>query len=131
MILEQIIRMASRIISERAFEFSCRIVRLCDRLWKRGFKGRKIADQLFDAGTSIGANSEEAEGAQTKPDFIAKLAVCRKESRETIYWLRVAIATDVITKDEVAWELDEASQLRAMITQAVRTAQSSSWRGGS
>src|SRR5436189_6299683 len=61
-ILEQTMRMASRIISERAFEFSCRIVRLCDRLWKRGFKGRKIADQLFDAGTSIGANSEEAEG---------------------------------------------------------------------
>jgi len=79
-ILEQIIRMASRIISERAFEFSCRIVRLCDRLWKRGFKGRKIADQLFDAGTSIGANSEEAEGAQTKPDFIAKLAVAGRRA---------------------------------------------------
>jgi hypothetical protein len=66
---------------------------------------------LFDAGTSIGANAEEAEGAQTKPDF--------------------TIATSITTKDEVAWELDETSQLRAMITQAIRTAQSSSWRGGS
>jgi four helix bundle protein len=82
-------------------------------------------------GTSIGANAEEAEGAQTKPDFIAKLAISRKESRESVYWLRVAIATSITTKDEVAWELDEASQLRAMITQAIRTAQSSSWRGGS
>jgi len=86
---------------------------------------------LFDAGTSIGANAEEAEGAQTKPDFIAKLAISRKESREAVYWLRVAIATSVATKEELAWELDEASQLRAMITQAIRTAQSSSWRGGS
>jgi four helix bundle protein len=115
--------MASRIISERAFEFACRIVKLCETLWARGFSGRKIADQLFDSGTSIGANSEEAEGAQTKPDFIARLAVSRKESRETVYWLRLAIATRVVTKEEVSWELDEASQLRAMITQAIRTAQ--------
>ncbi len=123
--------MASRIISERAFRFACRIVRLCEKLWARGPAARKIADQLFDSGTSIGANAEEAEGAQTKPDFIARLAISRKESRESIYWLRLAIDTSVTTKDEVAWELDEASQLRAMITQAIRTAQSSSWRGGS
>ena len=123
--------MASRIISERAFAFACRIVRLCEKLWARGPAARKIADQLFDSGTSIGANAEEAEGAQTKPDFILRLAISRKESRESIYWLRLAIDTTVTTKDEVAWELDEASQLRAMITQAIRTAQSSSWRGGS
>ena len=94
--------MASRIISERAFEFACRIVQLCERLWARGPAARKVADQLFDAGTSIGANAEEAEGAQTKPDFIAKLAISRKESREAVYWLRVAIATSVATKEELA-----------------------------
>jgi four helix bundle protein len=76
-------------------------------------------------------NIEEAEGAQTKPDFIAKLATSRKESRESVYWLRVAIATSVTTKDEVAWELGEAQQLKAMITAAIKTGQSSSWRGGS
>jgi four helix bundle protein len=121
--------MASRIIAVRAFEFACRIIRLCEVVRRRGFAGRKIAEQLFDCGTSIGANSEEAEGGQTKPDFIARLAVSRKESRETIYWLRVAIATGVVTKEEVCWELDEAFQLRAMITQAIKTAQSSSSRG--
>jgi len=42
----------------------------------------------------------------------------------------VAIKTGVATEDEVAWELDEAQQLKAMLTQAIRTAQSSSWRGG-
>src|SRR5262249_54305620 len=122
--------MTSRIISVRTFEFACRVIRLCAVIRSRGFAGRKIADQLFDCGTSIGANSEEAEGGQTKPDFIARLAVSRKESRETIYWLRVAIATGVVTKEEVSWELDEAFQLRAMITQAIKTAQSSSSRGG-
>ena len=122
--------MESRIIHERAFQFSCRIVRLCERLSAKGFAGRKIADQLFDSGTSIGANTAESQGGQTKPDFIAKLAIARKESWESIYWLQLAIDTDVITKQEVAWELDEAQQLKAMITAAVKTGQSFNWRGG-
>jgi four helix bundle protein len=123
--------MASRIISERSFAFACRIVKLCETLWTRGPAARKIADQLFDSGTSIGANAAEAEGGQTKPDFLARLAVSRKESWETIYWLRLAIATSVSTKEAVAWELDEAQQLKAMITQAIKTGQASNWRGGS
>ena len=54
----------------------------------------------------MGANSFEAQGGQTKPDFVAKLAIARKESWETIFWLKLAIATNVTTKEEVAWELD-------------------------
>jgi four helix bundle protein len=122
--------MDSPIISERSFRFGCRIVKLCEILWKRGPAARRVADQLFDSGTSIGANSAESQGAQTKPDFIAKLSIARKESWESIYWLQIAIATSITTKEEVAWELDEAQQLRAMITQAVITAQSSSDRSG-
>ncbi len=120
--------MKSQIIAVRAFEFGCRVVRLCEQLSNRGHSGRRIADQLFRCGTSIGANSEEAEGGQTKPDFISKLAVARKESRETVFWLRLIVATKVATKEEVAWELDEAQQLRAMLTRAVITAESSSRR---
>jgi four helix bundle protein len=98
---------------------------------KKGCTGRKIADQLFDAGTSIGANSAESQGGQTKPDFTARLAIARKESWETIFWLKLALATAVTTQDHIAWELDEACQLRAMITAAVKTAQASSSRGSS
>jgi four helix bundle protein len=128
--LEIPLGMESRIISERSFTFACRIVKLCERLWSGGNAARKIADQLFDAGTSIGANAAESQGGQTKADFASKLAISRKESWETIFWLRLAVATSVVTKEEVAWELDEAQQLKAMITQAVKTAQSSNWRGG-
>jgi four helix bundle protein len=123
------IPMENRIIPQRAFTFACRIVKLCETLWKKGPAARKIADQLFDSGTSIGANSAESQGGQTKPDFTARLAISRKESWETIFWLKLAIATGLVTKDQVAWELDEARQLRAMITQAVKTAQASSSRG--
>src|SRR5713101_6319208 len=64
--LEAPSNMASRIISERTFDFACRIVKLCERMWKGGPASRKIADQLFDSGTSIGANSAESQGGQTK-----------------------------------------------------------------
>jgi four helix bundle protein len=122
--------MESRIISERAFQFAVRTVKSCERLWKRSWTARKLAEQLFDSGTSIGANVAESQGGQTKPDFLAKMAIARKESWETIFWLKLAVATSITTADEVAWELDEAQQLKAMITAAIKTGQSSNWRGG-
>jgi hypothetical protein len=54
------LRMESRIIRERAFRFACRTVKLCERLWTQGPAARKIADQLFRSGTSIGANTAES-----------------------------------------------------------------------
>ena len=80
-------------------------------------------------GPSVGANAEEAQDGQTKPDFIAKMAISRKESRESRYWLRVAVKLGKVTTDEVAWELKEAGELRAMIVAAIKTAQSSPSRG--
>ncbi len=79
----------------------------------------------------VGKRGEsEAEAGQTKKDFLAKLAISRKESRETIYWLRLAVASSVCSKEMVAWEFDEAQQLKAMITAALKTGQSSDCRGG-
>src|SRR5215470_8150052 len=121
--------MAGSIICERAFEFAIRILRLCEKLWRRGPFGRHIASQLMGCGTSIGSNAEEAQDGQTKPEYIAKMAVSRKESRETLYWLRLAVRSEVVTSGEVAWEPNEAGELRAMIISAIRTAQSSSSRG--
>src|SRR5215472_42548 len=117
--------MPSPIIADRSFDFAVRIVKLCEHLWEGGRASRRIADQLFDAGTSIGANAEEAEGGQTKRDFIARLAIARKESYETVYWLRLAVRAGIVTQVEVAWELDEAVQLKRMLTQAFYTAQRS------
>ena len=116
-------------ICERAFEFAVRILDLCTRLWKRGAVARHIAGQLMGCGTSIGSNAEEAQDGQTKPDYIAKMAVSRKESRETLFWLRLAVASKVVTAVEVKWELQEAKELRAMIVSAIKTAQSSPSRG--
>jgi four helix bundle protein len=122
--------MAHSIICERAEAFTPRILWLCDTLMRRGASGRQIAAELLRCGPSIGANANEAQEAQTKPDFIAKMSISRKESRETLYWLRAAIAAGVVTASEVAWELTEAAELRAMIVAAIKTAQSNPRRGG-
>jgi four helix bundle protein len=121
--------MADSIICDRAFEFAVRILELCAKLWERGPVARRIASDLMRCGASIGANAEEAQDAQTKPDYIAKMSISRKESREASYWLRLAPRVKVVTAAEVAWESREAGELRAMIVAAIRTAQSNQSRG--
>ena len=121
--------MADSIISQRAFAFASHILRLCSVLEGRGSTGRHLAWQLIRCGTSIGANAEEAQEAQTKPAYISSMSISRKECREAQYWLRLALASEATTQAEVNWALDEVTQLLAMIRRAVRTAQSSSSRG--
>ena len=117
--------MSESIICERAWEFGRRVLKLAETLWDRGPVARHIASQLMRCGTSIGANAVESQEAQTKPDFIAKLSVSRKEARESSYWLRLAVASKVAKEEEVAWELSESNQLLAMIRAAIKTARSS------
>jgi four helix bundle protein len=116
-------------ICERAFEFGVRVLNLCAALWDQGPKARRVASELIRCGTSIGANAEEAQEGQSKPDYIAKMSVSRKESRETLYWLRLGLRANVVTKEQVAWELKEAGELKRMIVAAIRTAQSNPRRG--
>jgi four helix bundle protein len=80
-------------IRQRAFAFAVRIVKLCQFLEKHSNVSKTLIRQLLDAGTSVGANLEEAQAGQSKPDFIHKNAVALKEARETNYWLRLILAT--------------------------------------
>ena len=59
-------------IKQRAFEFALRIVKLCQHLDKQPGVPRTLAYQLLKAGTSVGANIEEAQAGQSRPDFISK-----------------------------------------------------------
>jgi four helix bundle protein len=53
-----------------------------------------VISQLLRAGTSVGANLEEARAGQSTADFIHKNAVSLKEARETHYWLKLILATE-------------------------------------
>ena len=122
--------MSESIICGRSFEFASRILTLSERLWERGTTARHIASQLMRFGTSVGSNAEEAQEAQSRADYIAKMNISRKEAREARWWLRLARKNDILADKEMSWELDEANQLLKMIRSAIVTAQSSPHRGG-
>ena len=87
-------------VRERAFDFAVRIVKLCKYLEKNSGVSRNVIMQLLDAGTSVGANLEEAKAGQSTADFIHKNAIALKEARESNYWLRLILATETF-KDDV------------------------------
>ena len=85
-----------------------------------GHDHRHVANQLVRAGTSCGANYEEARGAQSRADFIHKVTIAAKEARETAYWLGVL---DHRSSDpSLADALDEARQLAAILSASSNTA---------
>jgi four helix bundle protein len=114
-------------IQERAFKFACRVVRM-HRVLARDRTVRRLADQLLDAGTSIGANLEEAEAAQSKPDFISKCRIALKEARETLYWLRLITATEVVRSSRMSPVITEANEIVAIVTSIVKKASKSPHR---
>ena len=79
-----------------------------------------LSRQLLRSGNSIGANVEEAYGSQSKPDFAAKLSIACKEARETHYWLRLLVATELIPEKRLHGLTDEANQHVAILTSIVK-----------
>ena len=110
-------------IAERSFALAVRIVRLCRVLEKQGNVSRTLANQLLRSGTSIGANIEEAQAGQSKADFTAKMSIARKESRETLYWLKLLTATATVEECKLIELTKEADELVRILTSIVKTAQ--------
>ena len=73
---------------ERTEKFSQNIVKFCLKIPKNIIT-IPIIEQLLRAGTSVGANYSEADDAESKRDFKHKIGVCKKESREAKYWLKI------------------------------------------
>lgn len=111
--------MANKDIEKRTFNFSVRIVKLCSFLAQKGGTGYQLSKQLIRSGTSIGANIQEAQSGQSKADFIHKMSIAQKESRETNYWLKLLIATDKNLEQRLLPLLNESNELIAIITSII------------
>ena len=83
-----------------------------------------LGRQLLKSGTSIGANYREANRAQSKDDFIHKLALCEKEAAETEYWLELFLEGELAAPDKASPLLSEAAELLAIFVASGRTAKS-------
>lgn len=103
-------------ITERTFDFSLRIIKLCQFLNKKYVAENNIlAKQLLRSGISIGANVEEAQAGQSRKDFINKMAIALKEARETNYWLRLLDAAEICPKERLNELLKESEEIKKII----------------
>lgn len=106
-------------ISDRVIEFVASVLMMTSKFPQKTISS-KLADQLIRSATSVGANYEEAQGAESRKDFVHKLQVSLKEMRETYYWLRVLQKISA-NESDFAMIIDEARQLRAILSKSVAT----------
>ncbi len=97
-------------LEERTAKFAEEVIELASKINKNTIT-LPIISQLVRAGTSIGANYCEANGASSKRDFRNKIYICKKESQETKYWLRIIVKADKNAQEESRKLWKEAQEL--------------------
>lgn len=114
------------IVQIKSYEFAILIVEtykyLCDSK-----KEYVLSKQLLRAGTSIGANIEEAIGGQSRKDFYAKLTISYKEARESHYWIRLLRDTKYLEENktkELLTKIDELLRIIGSIQKTIRNSNS-------
>lgn len=91
--------MASNIIKIKSFDFALRILKLYQFLSieKKEFV---LSKQLLRSGTSIGALVRESEHAESKSDFVHKLAIAQKEANESDYWIELLFQSEYLSESQ-------------------------------
>jgi four helix bundle protein len=107
-------------IQQRTFNFACRVVHLYQYLIKQYSINNALSGQFLKAGTSIGANMEEANAAQSRADFISKCNIALKEARETNYWLRLFKSTNLVSEARLKDLLKESHEIVSILTAIVK-----------
>ena len=110
-------------IQDMSFNFALQIIELYTILTEN--KEFVISKQVLRSGTSIGANVEEAIAGQSRKDFISKLSIASKESRETRYWLRLLDKSQLVKHDYSAY-LSSVNHIVNILTKIVKTSQENS-----
>jgi four helix bundle protein len=108
-------------LEKRTKQFALKIIAFASTL-PQNKTGGIIEYQLVKAGTSVGANYREANHAESRNDFIHKIAVVEKESSETCYWLEICDEARLGDTNLREWLLKESRELLAIFTSSGRTA---------
>jgi four helix bundle protein len=91
-----------------------RITKMVRRLPK-DVAGYEIGRQVLRSGTSVGANMEEADGAESTADFIHKMKIALKEAQETRFWLRIIRESGLMVEKELEGLVQECVELIKII----------------
>ena len=106
-------------IVERTFKFAVSIVELAIKLEQQSWSAKTISNQILRAGTSVGANVEEAQAAESKADFIHKYSIALKEAREIKYWLRLLTASHITPEMDLTLLTKEADEISRIIAKII------------
>jgi four helix bundle protein len=110
-------------IVERTFDYSVRIVRLCTHREKQKVP-RALISQLLRSGTSVGTNTIESQAGQSRADFTAKLCIALKECKESTYWMRLLVASDLAVQSKLAELQGEGEQIARILAKIIVTTKS-------
>ena len=110
------------IVLEKSYQFALRTVKLYKFLTEK--KEYILSKQILRSGTSIGANLEEAVGGQSKKDFLAKMFIAYKETRETRFWIRLLRDSKSITAEEASSLLENCEELAKIIGKIIQATKS-------
>ncbi len=115
--------MSDNILKKKSLLFAIRIVEL-NKLLVADQKEFVLSRQLLRSGTSVGAMVREAEHAESKADFIHKLAIAQNEINESLYWLELLFHTNYLNLAEYNSYETDAVELLKLLTSSIRTAKS-------
>ena len=105
------------IIKDKSFAFALRIVKLykflCDK------KEFVLSKQLLRSGTAIGALVREAEHAESKADFIHKIAIAQKEANEADYWIELLFQSEYLNKESYLSIITDIRELNKILASII------------
>ena len=106
-------------LEERTLKFAKKCIDL-SKILERDIVNKELVSQLVRSSGSVGANYREANESSTKKDFYHRIGICRKEAKESKYWLELIAHSDKDLSIKVEPLIDEALQLARIFASIVQ-----------
>ena len=114
-------------LDERLINFAAAIIELAELL-PQTFAGRHIAGQMIRSGTAPALHYGEAQGGESRADFVHKMKIALKELRETFNALRIVKKANWVPAEKLHPILDENNQLISIFVRSIETAKKNNER---
>lgn len=102
-------------LEERTFQFA-KAVSFCVRKLDRTISNIEYIRQVVRSSASVGANYIEANEGLSKKDFLMRVRICRKEAKETCYWLRLLGEMNDASRVDLDALMNEAIELKKILS---------------
>ena len=112
--------MKKNVLKDKIFDFAVSVVKLSEFL-KNQKKEYTLSNQILRSGTSIGALIRESEYAESKADFVHKMAIALKEANETQYWLELLYKSDYIDEQQFKSINTDSIEILKLLISIIKT----------